>query len=143
METIAELEHLKPVELLTTGQVIDRLKVGEFAEIVETPSPFVVGYRIYFDGTYYWWEDKSAKDRFYLNHLSVKLKWKIIPKTLGFVTFEEAMKAVKEGIGATYHFEDDGYGGTFDLIAEYQLDELAAYSVTFADLFKSRWTIKK
>lgn len=82
-------------EWLTTGQMIDRLKVGEIAEDKNGDKIFI---------------EKDGSLRTLPNHQIVTMsdytmlsKWRILPK---YVTFSEAMKAIEEGKNVICHFED-------------------------------------
>jgi hypothetical protein len=86
-------------EWLTTGEMIDRLKVGEVAEAVsgmvkgwkveKLPADENFGERIV-------WRDVLGVDRnvIQLNENVINAKWRILPK---YVSFEEAMKALMNG----------------------------------------------
>jgi RsfA family transcription factor len=119
------------VEWLTTGQMIDRLKAGEVAE-----SNFN-GYQIEKSPMGGIGPVEDPERNIILNYIHVNAKWRILPK---FVTFEEAIQALKEGKTVTYH-DDHKEQYSFDLQADWTLDEVSIY--TFNDLFKSRWTIEK
>lgn len=126
-------------EWLTTGQMIDRLKVGEVAEAFypkkngEMERLFKITRKandlknltndtgiVIFDNTF------------------MSCKWRILNQD--FVTFETALDALKAGKVVTYHDDhDEGY--TFDLKIDWGLEEAAIYSL--ADLLKPRWTIEE
>jgi len=127
------------VEWLTTGQMIDGLKVGEIAEgigefgnlgkrkveVINTAN----------DGIRFLHENGEGK-AIRISETLLKLKWRILPN---FVSFIEAMNALSQGKTVTYH-DNHKEGYTFDLKAEWSLEEAAGY--TLNDLFKSRWTIE-
>jgi hypothetical protein len=85
-------------ELLTTGELIDRLKVGEVAEAVKgmvkgwkvekLPADDDFGERIV-------WKDVLGVDGkvVLLNENVINAKWRILPK---YVSFDEAMKALMD-----------------------------------------------
>jgi hypothetical protein len=83
-------------EWLTTGQMIDRLKVGEVA-IPDDEKYLAVKRGM---GGFIWVNrhtfEKSEihKDYFRIDRYTVGLKWRILPK---YVSFEEAMKALMNG----------------------------------------------
>jgi hypothetical protein len=89
-------------EWLTTGQVIDRLKVGEKAETVEFP-PICINMKndyVTYNGSCFVW---SNGDQLMINDLTKYIKWNILPN---YVSFEEAMKAVREGKAVYLHAKD-------------------------------------
>ncbi|SET95203.1 hypothetical protein SAMN05421676_11237 [Salinibacillus kushneri] len=87
-------------EWLSTGEMIDRLKVGEVAEAEE-------GYTVIRNNngsiTYL---NKEPKYGQYLaiNLTTHRLKWRILPN---YVSFSDAMKAVEEGKNAYCEFQDE------------------------------------
>lgn len=89
-------------EWLTTGQMIDRLRVGEVAEdkFGKYTAEFEKGnIQIYLvTETFGTIEKRRYGDALSRNILG--LEWWILPK---YVSFEEAMKAVKDGYTVQYH----------------------------------------
>ncbi|UYL93804.1 hypothetical protein NIIg97_gp63 [Geobacillus phage vB_GthS_NIIg9.7] len=86
-------------EWLTTGEMIDRLKVGEVAECVNE------NYKVMFkatEGLVYVDDDGKTKKKLGLDGrfiiansvLKNQLRWRILPR---YVSFEEAMKALMNG----------------------------------------------
>lgn len=80
-------------ELLTTGQMIDRLKPGEVAECVNAESEKLESKRVkindsgnlqYLDGYGF----------IVTEFMRTKAKWRILPR---YVAFDQAMKALAEG----------------------------------------------
>ncbi|MED5042516.1 hypothetical protein P9848_11210 [Geobacillus stearothermophilus] len=80
-------------ELLTTGQMIDRLKPGEVAECVNAEAEKLESKRVkindsgnlqYLDGYGF----------IVTEFMRTKAKWRILPR---YVTFDRAMKALAEG----------------------------------------------
>ena len=114
-------------ELLTTGQMIDQLKVGEIAESsrVESLDNFVYRVKKSKSGSIMTLapDMKMTGHQIPMQGDIIDLKWRILPK---FVTFEEAMQAGKEGKTIFYHIQ-----GEKDEIAPKQLSEfrLSALSV--------------
>jgi hypothetical protein len=119
METIRELEHLKQTVWLTTGQMIDQLKVGEIA--VSEDGDIKLQYKNYFGlDTLHREKVSTGRSGSYTIHLSnLERKWRIIPK---FVTFENAMQALKEGEIPTFL--------------------IAGKKIGLSDLLESKWTIE-
>lgn len=81
-------------EWLTTGQMIDRLKVGEIAES-DNPHPGDKKFaKISAGGLYY--IEKGTRERFpfhVIDHYKT-VKWRILPN---YVSFDEAKTALEEG----------------------------------------------
>ncbi|GGB43472.1 hypothetical protein GCM10011409_21360 [Lentibacillus populi] len=77
-------------EWLTTGEMIDRLKVGEIAEgtaeyeVTRTNKGIVFS-----DGV-----------PLYVNSFALDIKWRILPN---YVSFEKAMQAIKNGRNVVFH----------------------------------------
>jgi hypothetical protein len=97
METIQELEHLKPKEWLTTGQMIDRLKVGEIAE-----SKAWETWVIRVEHAICECDEKGKPiSRLKVDNQILDTTWRILPK---FVIFEEATQAYKNGKTITCYY---------------------------------------
>lgn len=119
-------------EWLTTGQMIDQLKVGERAEckawetwVTRTNSGF--------------WESDSMgclKNRLKIDNEVLETTWRIIPQ---YVSFEEAMKALQEGKIVNVFMDGKKY--RFKAENPYILEELGGYS--FKNLFEAKWTVDK
>ena len=131
-------------ELLTTGQMIDQLKVGEIAESsrVESLDNFV--YRVK--------KSKSgsimtlAPDMKMTGHLIpmqgdiIDLKWRILPK---FVTFEEAMQAGKEGKTVFYHTQGEKFEIAPKQLSEFRLSALSVHRHSLLELFEGKWSVEE
>jgi hypothetical protein len=117
-------------EWLTTGQMIDRLKVGEVAEARPWDGMPIGKIRVTktYDGAICF---ENSNDCLSLNQLNTSLQWRILPR---YVSFEEAMKAFKEGKRVALYIS--GYKETFRLNEE--LD-----SLTLRDLIEGKWTIEE
>ena len=118
---------------LTTGQMIDKLKVGEVAECVEKGITEVIR-----DDDGIWWYDKpSGIKKSYMTLLSrnLDLKWRILPN---YVTFEEAMQALKEGkkVKVIYQKGDHDYIYSKNRDVDFR-------STTWNELFEGKWTIEE
>ena len=92
-------------EWLTTGQVIDRLKVGEVAETSQGDTMF--------------WDDVTedlvivsaiGRKYFTLEQSMTTINWRIKPN---YVSFEEALQAYKNGDTITCYHGKDFDGKTF------------------------------
>lgn len=125
-------------EKLTTGQMIDRLKIGEKADGVYGVYNYVVtklksGKIVFLD------EDEATIIDTHLDDKVLSATWTIRHR---FVTFEEAIKALREGKTVSLYMKDKKQ--TFSLvecIAEsLELDE--NYLITWEDLFEGDWIIE-
>lgn len=87
-------------EWLTTGQMIDRLKVGEVAQAYKNNE---LRFEIKRTSYYYQpFKNITTNDNLILNDdLITNFKWRILPK---YVSFEEALKALREGKTIKYNF---------------------------------------
>lgn len=101
-------------EWLTTGQMIDTLKDGEIAEPQDQPYRRVK--RVNIVGLCF--VDKNGEvdeklghgGRVVIGELFLGHKWRILPN---YVSFEEAMKALKEGKYIEGHHPDGSKEGFF------------------------------
>ncbi|MCR1833091.1 hypothetical protein NSA56_01605 [Oceanobacillus caeni] len=130
-------------ELLTTGQMIDRLKVGEVAELEKDkriPTNYGPSYCYvskFGDGDIRWCKEDgtlpSSSPLSIYGHV-LTWKWRILPN---YVSFEEAMKALKEGKTVVLH------KGTFPEITVFKhwFKLETREEITFSDLFNGKWTI--
>lgn len=128
-------------EWLTTGQMIDTLKVGEVAESDNR------AYKAYWrdategnkltvidvsENTLNDWLDKSLIENDY--------KWRILPKYVGF---EEAMRAYEKGYDLIFH---DGDGKTFSLsnheVNMVRIEKTPIGVFSLKSLYKGKWTIE-
>lgn len=133
------------MELLSTGQMIERLNIGDQAEykhqerttdhhliVQKTASGSIV---VVYNGIH---ENRVGK----LLTLSAKVmtyQWRVIPQ---FFSFEEAMKAHLEGKTVAYHHSDE-------LVYEFNCDgatdqfkQLYHDSIYLQELIKGNWSIK-
>jgi hypothetical protein len=134
-------------EWLTTGEMIDRLKVGEEAEthpddVYVRVKRFENGiYRMYVVGGESTGIVEGDEGPLRLNDMYIKLRWRILPR---YVSFEEAMKALMNG-KTVWLWEDGkkkkGYylanTGSLWCIAYGQEDEVDEI------LFGHKWTIEE
>jgi hypothetical protein len=81
-------------EWLTTGEMIDRLKVGEIAEAYDENGEKL--FRVQRTSEYHrpFKNLDNWNNELILNEPSLKYKWRIVPR---YVSFEEAMKALMNG----------------------------------------------
>jgi hypothetical protein len=85
-------------EWLTTGEMIDRLKVGEVAE---DSLQFMTAS---WDGGKLKFKTIKGNEYDYITINDRNSKWRILPK---YVTFSEAMKAIEEGKNVVCYFRDE------------------------------------
>lgn len=125
-------------ELLTTGEMVDRLKVGETA--VGDVRELGTEIRVFKDKVGHIKFDDSRK----LLELSAgivgSVKWRILPT---YVSFEEAMKALKDGKEVELH-NDDGHEAFINrALWDEPIDELTISNFSFKDLLNGKWTIEE
>lgn len=126
-------------EWMTTGEMIDRLKVGEVAEQKQDGWRVTRKNGLVFidkDGDI----DKNKGDKGHMilvNGYVIGSKWRILPK---YVSFEEAMKALKDGLIVRAH---DGTGGYYEFDGKETFTQLAKeYPVIrIYELMDMKWTI--
>jgi hypothetical protein len=96
-------------EWLTTGQMIDQLKVGEEAET--HPDDIYVRVKRFEDGIYRMYVVggestgivEGDEGALRLNDMYIKLRWRILPR---YVSIEEAIKAYRNGKTVVLHLGD-------------------------------------
>lgn len=124
-------------EWLTTGQMIDRLKVGEVAVCSLDVNDLAV--KKTHDGRIV--HTESSKGHLVLS-FDTNNKWRILPK---YVSFKEAMKAVEEGKKAYWHYEDAKFfiskATMFDTIVDV-CDDSGLSIPTIKEFFEGEWTIE-
>jgi hypothetical protein len=128
-------------EWLTTGEMVDRLKVGEVAECVNE------NYKVMFkvtEGLVYVDDDGKTKKKLGLDGkfiiansvLKNQLRWRILPR---YVSFEEAKEAFKQGKTICCYFEEG--------VNTYSPDSVDIYSEADApswyEIFEGKWTIEE
>jgi hypothetical protein len=130
-------------EWLTTGQMIDRLKVGEVAE-----SEW--GHRVtifHEEGDITFIDKNGTRDltkgvngSFVITSAMRKAKWRILPR---YVSFEEAMKALREGKKVRFHVRE---GKSIPFTSQSYLENIYSVhgcSLTWEYLFQDKWTIEE
>ncbi|MCT1575682.1 hypothetical protein M3E13_15560 [Oceanobacillus kimchii] len=122
-------------ELLTTGQMIDQLRVGQIA--VDK-----LGNEIFME------KDNSLRtlpnlEIVTLTDFTVLSKWRILPMP-NYVSFEDAMKAYKENKKTiTYHHDSDTiYTFVYENTPN-QFERIYYDSISLPELLKGKWTIKE
>jgi hypothetical protein len=133
-------------EYLTTGQMIDKLRLGEVAVNQE-------GYKVKYGENglnllfFLPHEEPSEPnimgdaDKFIIHALWVKKdKWHITPK---FVSFEEAMEAHKEEKKTVVYHHDDELKYEFKHELETgQFDKVSDDNICLYELLEGKWTIE-
>lgn len=123
-------------ELLTTGEMIDKLELGEVAE---DKGKVMKAYWEFDDD----WNTEILKfvvdnDNGVYNFVQIEdknRKWHILPN---YVSFEEAMKALQNAKAVYFH---DGDWVTRVVYGSY-LEDMEMSGYTFAQLINGKWTIK-
>ena len=120
-------------EWLTTGQMIDRLKIGEKAEPVEFPlkgnyqKDYVVN-----NGNQFNWERTNGG--LVINDFINAIKWRILPN---YVSFDEAMRALEEG--KTVRFVDKDFGSS---LYQFNSPVQGLSSHSWGEMIQGKWTIE-
>lgn len=115
--------------MLSTGEMIDSLRVGETA--VSDRG----GYKVFYDGGALFYDDGIGKpSRFFIDLEDKNRKWRIVPQ---YVTFEEAMEALKEGKKVNYYDQEGNYLG-------YIIPTTSLRTITgsFERLFDYKWSVE-
>ncbi|MGK4040823.1 hypothetical protein AB0Y20_00880 [Heyndrickxia oleronia] len=122
------------MDKLTTGQMIDQLKIGEVAEDEN-------GWCVAFDEErvlrFYSSRDEidGKGTKYWISNEDTNAKWRIIPK---FVSFEKAIRAFKEG-KLIKSWTDNDYEIHY---GEYLLNNLTEETITFNEILNAKWTIE-
>jgi hypothetical protein len=129
-------------EWLTTGQMIDRLKVGEVA--IPDDEKYLAVKRTK-DG--FIWVDRDTheqskihQDYFKIHCYTIRLKWRILPR---YVSFEEAMKALREGKKVRFHVRE---GKSIPFTSQSYLENIYSVhgcSLSWEYLLEGKWTIEE
>ena len=124
-------------KLLTTGEMIDTLQVGEVAVGVdgyyqETKLRMTDHHEI----VYARGKSSSANNFFELNAFSHKAEWRILPR---YVSFDEAMGALKEGKTVIYYINNRSRIAIDDYV---MVDIFGESGVTFKEMILGNWTIE-
>ena len=128
-------------EWMTTGEMIDRLRVGQVAE---PNDPMYSRVKNFGDDGLRWVDsDKEVSKAWFesfrlTNHINT-LKWKIISE---YVTFEKAMLALKNGDDVTCYVDEQGY---VEFNKHSELIELHhEWSfISFLDLINGNWIVNE
>jgi hypothetical protein len=125
-------------EWLTTGQMIDRLKVGEVAipdqkeylAVKRTEKGFIWVDRNTYE------QSKIHQSYFRVDCFTVNIKWRILPR---YVSFEEAMKALADGKKVSVLIE----GNKIPLVIEKDSFVRFFSGRKWIDLINGKWTIEE
>ncbi|WP_163526646.1 hypothetical protein [Halobacillus ihumii] len=127
-------------EWLTTGQIIDRLKIGQIAEsesgdLVEW-APQTGDLRFAPSGDKFRKNEHSRRmNKVYLNE-----RWRIQPK---YVSFGEAMIAHSKKKTVTYHHNDELRYRFEHSLDTGQFKELSSDNLCLHELIEGKWTIEE
>lgn len=122
-------------EWLTTGRMIDTLKVGEVA--VSDVGTTVIRNKSGDIGS-----KDSPTNTICINSVVAKRKWRILPK---FVSFEEAMKAHEAGKVVCYHGHTDAVELWDRLLPGQKWDRVSSTGLgdfSLLGMWKGKWTIE-
>lgn len=116
-------------KFLTTGQMIDTLKVGEIAETEE-------GYKVIRNknqSIVYINKDPKCGQFLAMDLTTHRLKWTILPN---YVSFDEAMNALKEGKNLKFYFSQLHVDRDIPI---YLNKDVYLASINFTQLFNGKW----
>lgn len=126
-------------EWLTTGQLIDKLKIGEVAvpdNKLYLPVKRVAEGIIWVNPKTYE-QSEVHQDFFRVTGSTMSIRWKIIPR---YVDFYTAMRAYEKGKDIVYHHsEDKTYTFTNGLHSIFY--RLFEDSISLHELIRGKWTI--
>jgi hypothetical protein len=123
-------------EWLTTGEMIDRLKVGEVA-VNQDGWKVTFGRKgdlLYFHES----QEPDEENKFTMSLMFLKKdRWRILPR---YVSFEEAYEAGKQGKVINFHYED----GVVHKIEHFDdsLDENGLSCYCLRELIEGDWSIE-
>lgn len=120
--------------LLTTGQLIDTMKIGDIAEAVVACEELTV---IRTEEGLKCLDDWGKFSPFILDDDRLSYKWRILPK---FVTFEKAYEAGRQGKVINFHAKD----GVIHRIEHFDdsLDENGLSFYCLRELIEGNWSIE-
>ena len=114
-------------KLLTTGEMIDTLQVGDIAECVN--DHVYEGCKIIRKPTGLQFE----RAPFVISEKTFNAKWHILSH---YVSFEEAMQALKEDKTVIYHISNSNF------IEVNNYTNIGIFKVTFKEMILGNWTIE-
>lgn len=129
-------------KFLSTGEMIDQLKVGGVAESEQMSSfdNFIYRVKKVKSGSIMNLDSNLVPTGHYtpLQGDIVNLKWRIQPN---YVSFEEAMKALKEGKEVDLHIK--GHVDMFinKTLYDKPIEELMVSGYSFKELIEGKWSI--
>ena len=119
-------------KFITTGEMIDRLKVGEVAETYG-------GFKVmkHKGGSITWiYDGHDPHNYLKINMVALDFKWRILPK---YVSFDEAIKFLKEDKTLIYHI-NNSY--CIEVNNYTNLGIFEDSGVTFKEMILGNWTVK-
>lgn len=126
------------MESLTTGQLVDQLKVGQTANCVyssinEWQDSIVTAK----EHSWNWALSDGRSEEFYLSEKVKECRWVILPN---YVNHLEAIQALKDGYTVRCYPEDDGY------IEFNEADTVQSVAnswnlLSWGELLNGKWTI--
>lgn len=130
---------------LTTGEMIDKLKVGEVAEVVNKPFEQFdsKGKTVMYDQGSIKWQDTNQS--FLVDNYTSHLKWNIRPN---YVSFKKALATLNEGRKISCFYEDKKY--EYRMIGSKVYNEINSTSAgqtkewhqLWDQIIEGKWTIE-
>lgn len=129
-------------EWLTTGEMIDALKVGEVAECINANSEvFSISTQVTkIEGGSVVWNCGHLNHRAYLAGDVVNAKWRILPK---YVTFIAALKAASEGKKVKFHDHGSVYEMDDFSMGAMRVEKTPVRVFSLRTLYNGNWSIEE
>lgn len=126
------------MELLTTGQMIDNLNIGDEAEFTDCAGAEFKKQKVIRNENGIFW--KETGNVFEVSDFISKVKWRIIPH---YVSYEVAMKAHKEEKKTiVYHYDGELKYEFRHELETGQFDKLASDNLCLYELLEGKWSVK-
>lgn len=126
------------MELLTTGQMIDKLNIGDVAEFTDCTGVEFKKQKVTRNQNGLIWKDTG--NTLEMSNFISKVKWRIIPH---YVSYEIAMKAHKEEKKTiVFHYDDELEYEFKHELETGQFDRLASDNLCLYELLEGKWSIK-
>ena len=125
-------------EWLTTGQMIDQLKIGEIAIPDDDENLAIKRIKEGFIWVNLNEHGQPIPLQGYLkiNHYTLNLKWRILPQ---YVSFEEAKEAFRQGKVVHCHIDDE--------VVTYSPNDVClgsqVYAPSWHEILEGKWTIEE
>lgn len=119
-------------DLLSTGQMIDKLQVGQIAETARIKAEWVTKT----ENGFYWCDSKGKPftcDKLVINQVVSDMKWEVLPE---YVSFDKAMEALKQGKKVKFNS-----GNWFDKSDNLE-DSIGYVYTSWVEILSDKWVIE-